>query len=257
MSLNRIFAIASNVLRETIRDQILYLSLVYSVVLVAAVVLLPQLAASAENKIMLDVGVAAIEVIGLIVAVFIGTNLVNKEIEKRTIFVLVAKPVSRSEFILGKHLGISAVLAVLVSLMSAIFTIVMAIAKVKIPVTAILISNFFTFWQLMLLGSIAILFGTFTSSLIAALLTFAIYLAGNSSKDLLALGEISTSESIKNITRSIYLLLPDLSRANLKNEAVYGILPSVADLFNNGVYILAYALLMLSIAILLFSNRQF
>jgi ABC-type transport system involved in multi-copper enzyme maturation permease subunit len=257
MSFNRIFAIASNVLRETVRDQVLYLSLVYSAILVAAVFLLPQLAASGESKIIVDVGVAAIELVGLVVAVFVGTNLVNKEIDKRTIFVLVAKPVSRAEFVLGKHLGISLVLAVLVALMSAIFIAVMSLANVKIPVVAILVSNFFTFWQLMLLGAIAVLFGTFTSSLIAALLTFATYLAGNFSKDLLTLGEITQNESFKNVTRAIYLFLPDLSRANLKNEAVYGILPSVTDLFNNGIYILAYALLMLAIAILIFSNRQF
>jgi ABC-type transport system involved in multi-copper enzyme maturation permease subunit len=257
MNLGRISAIAFNVFRETVREQVLYLTLFFTLVLVAAVNLLPQVAAAGEKKIIIDVGIAAIEIVGLIVAVFVGTSLVNKEIDKRTIFVLIAKPMSRAEFILGKHLGISSVLGMLVAVMSVIFVAVMALSNISIPISAILVANFYIFWQLMLMGAIAILFGTFTSSLLAALLTFATYLMGNFSRDLLSLGEISKNESLQAFTRTIYLLLPDLSRANLKNEAVYGILPAIADLFNNGVYILSYALLVLAIAILIFARRQF
>jgi Cu-processing system permease protein len=257
MNLGRISVIAFNVFRETLREQVLYLTLLFTLILVAAVNLLPQLAASGEKKIIVDVGMAAIEIVGLIVTVFVGTALINKEIDKRTIFVLIAKPMSRAEFILGKHLGITWVLGLLVGLMSAIFIIVVTLAKISIPIPEILVANFFIFWQLMLLGAIAILFGTFTSSLVAALLTFATYLMGNFTKDLLALGEISKSESLQAVTRVIYLILPDLSRANLKNEAVYGILPALGDLFTNGVYILSYALLVLAIAIMIFAKRQF
>jgi len=257
MNLGRIGAIAGNVFRETVREQVLYLTLLFTLVLVSAVNLLPQLSASGEKKIIIDVGIAAIELVGLFVAVFVGTNLINKEIDKRTIFVLVAKPMSRAEFILGKHLGISAVLAVLVAMMSAIFVAVMALTKIPIPVGTILIASFYIFWQLMLIGAIAILFGTFTSSLLAALLTFATYIMGNFSRDLLSLGEISKSESLQAVTRALYLVLPDLSRANLKNEAVYGMIPAIGDLFNNGVYILSYDILVLAIAIMIFARRQF
>jgi ABC-type transport system involved in multi-copper enzyme maturation permease subunit len=109
----------------------------------------------------------------------------------------------------------------------------------------------------MLLGAIAIFFGSFSGSLIASLLTLAAYLIGNFSRDLLLLGEISKNPSLQTVTRTFYMILPDLSRANLKNEAVYNILPSFLDMFNNGVYILSYALLTLAIAILIFARRQF
>lgn len=257
MNLGRINVIAFNVLRETLREQVLYLTLLFTLILVAAVYLLPQLSASGEKKIIVDVGLAAIEVVGLIVSVFVGTALINKEIDKRTIFVLIAKPMSRAEFIFGKHLGISAVLALLVGIMSIILITVLTLDRISIPIAEVLVANFYIFWQLMLLAAIAILFGTFTSSLLAALLTFATYLIGNFSRDLLALGEISKNESVQVLTRIIYLLIPDLSRANLKNEAVYGILPSISDLVSNGVYILSYALLVLAIAILIFARRQF
>jgi ABC-type transport system involved in multi-copper enzyme maturation permease subunit len=257
MSLGRILAIAINVVKEVFREQVLYLSLLYVFVLVAAITLLPALAANTHEKITIDIGVAAIEVVGLIVAVFVSTGLVNREIDKRTIFVLVAKPLSRAEFILGKHLGVSIVLATLVAVMSVIFVLFMLIAGIDIPTGSILVANFFTFWKLMLVGAIAILFSTFTSALLAALLTFAAYLMGNISADILKLGEIADSPAVQKITQLIYLVLPDLSRANLKNDAVFTYLPSIGEMFNNGVYILAYACIMLALAMLIFARRQF
>jgi ABC-type transport system involved in multi-copper enzyme maturation permease subunit len=257
MNLGRVIAIASNVFRETVREQVLYLVLLFTIVLVAAATLLPHLAAGGEDKLTADLGLAAIELFGLIVAAFVGSNLVNREIDKRTVFILVAKPLRRSEFILGKHLGVSAVIAVLVAIMSVIFLVFTTVRNIPVAPHAITVSSFFAFWQLMLLSAFAILFGTFTSSLLASMMTIATYLVGNFSRDLLTLGEISKSEGFQAFTRAMYLVLPDLSRANLKNEAVYGILPAVGDLFNNGIYTLSYALLVLAIAILVFSNRQF
>jgi ABC-type transport system involved in multi-copper enzyme maturation permease subunit len=141
--------------------------------------------------------------------------------------------------------------------MSLIFIVLMAIKQIPIPIGAILIANFFIFWQIMLVGAIAIFFGSFSGSLIASLLTLCAYVIGNFSRDLLTLGEISENPAVKNVTRTFYMILPDLSRANLKNEAVYNILPSLLDMFSNGVYILSYALLTLAIAILIFARRQF
>ena len=114
-TLGRVVTIATNVFREVIRDRILYLIGFYALALMLAGRLLPEIAATTEKKILLDLSLAAMSVLGLVIAVFVGTGLVNKEIEKRTVFVLIAKPVSRTEFIIGKHWGLSAVLAVLVA----------------------------------------------------------------------------------------------------------------------------------------------
>ncbi|MEL6385042.1 MAG: ABC transporter permease subunit, partial [Cyanobacteria bacterium J06626_18] len=121
MSLSRVWVIASNVFKEVIRDRVLYLIVLYAVLLFAVSGLLPEVAAGAQDKITLDLGLAGIHLLGLIVTVFVGTSLINKEIEKRTVLVLIAKPVSRLEFIIGKHLGLSAVLAVLMVLLTAIY----------------------------------------------------------------------------------------------------------------------------------------
>ena len=140
--------------------------------------LLPEIAATTEKKILLDLSLAVMSVLGLVIAIFVGTGLVNKEIEKRTVFVLIAKPVSRAEFIIGKHWGLSAVLAVLVAAMTAIALLILSFYQVPFSLRDILISSSFLFLQLSLITAVAIGFGVFTSSLLAVLFTFAIYLMG-------------------------------------------------------------------------------
>lgn len=257
MSLVRIWAIASNGFREVIRDRILYLIGVFAVLLVFALRLLPEIAATTENKIFLDLGLAAIDVFSVIVAIFVGTGLINKEIEKRTVLVLIPKPVSRTEFIIGKHLGLSGVLAVLVVAMTIIYLLLLSFSKIDYPLGTILVSIFFQFLTLCLTTAVALVFSVFTSSVLAALLTFGIYLMGNFSRDLVELGKLSKNPNIESFTQGLYLVLPDLSRLNLKNEAVYGILPSPQTLLTNGLYGLLYTTLLLTIAILIFSQREF
>ncbi len=259
MSLGRVFVIATNVFREVIRDRVLYLIGFFAIVLVIANALLPDVAAGTEDKIILDLGLAAIAIAGLVTAVFVGTGLVNKEIEKRTVFVLISKPLSNVEFILGKHLGLSAVLAVLVVAMSAIYVALLTFNQVAYPLPSIAIALLFLFLELSLITAAAILFGVFTSSLLATLLTFGVYLMGHFSQDLVALGQLSENPSLQQFTQGLYLVLPDLSRLDLKNEAVYGLslLPAPVDLLGHAVYGLLYTGLLLAIAILIFSRREF
>lgn len=259
MSLGRIWVIASNVFRETIRDRILYLVGLFAVVFLLALLLLPSVAASTEDKILLDVGLAGITLIGLVVSVFVGTGLINKEIEKRTVLVLLAKPVSRSEFILGKHIGLTAVIAVLLALMTAIYLGGLYWQNIAFPLESIAISLLFLLLELSLIIAVALLFGSTMSSLLASLLTFAIYLVGHFSQDLVRLGQLSEQADIQRITNSIYLVLPDLSRLDLKNLAVYGMdaLPSATDLLLNVAYGFLYMIVLLCIATLIFLRRQF
>ncbi|WP_431191393.1 ABC transporter permease [Funiculus sociatus] len=256
-SLKRTLAIATNAFREVIRDRVLYLIVLYALIMAAAWRLLPEVAATTEDKMLLDVGLAAIDVLGSIVAVFVGTGLINKEIDKRTVLVLIPKPISRAEFIIGKQLGLSAVLGVLVALMTGIYLFFLSLAQISYPVVSILIAALYLFFKLCLLTGIALMLGVFTSSLLATLLTFGVYLMGHSSRDLLALGNLSRNADIERLTQALYLVLPDLSRLDLKNLAVYGILPDSITLLSNAVYGLLYTVLVLAIAILIFSRREF
>ncbi len=257
MNLRRTLVIAANVFREVIRDRVLYLILLFLLFMLAAVRLLPELSAMTESKIIRDVGLAAMSLLGLVVTVFVGTGLVNKEIEKRTVLVLMTKPISRIEFIVGKHWGLSAVLAVLVTAMTAIYVAILTANQIPFPLPSILISSFFLWLMLSLMTAVAILFGVFTSSLLATLLTFTVFLMGSASANLVALGTQSKNPTIETITRNLYLILPDLSRLDLKNQAVYGLLPSPELLLQNALYAVLYIILLLAIATVIFARRQF
>lgn len=259
MNLVRVGVIARNVFFEVIRDRILYLVALFAVLMVAAVGLLPQVSAGAQDKITLDLGLAAINLLSVVVAIFVGTGLVNKEIEKRTVLVLIAKPVSRLEFIVGKHLGLAAVLAVLIGLLSLILLAVLGLAGISYPLVSLLLAIGFMFFEAVLVIAIAILFGVFTSSLLATLLTFALYLVGHLSQDIVALGKLSENPGLQQITNVLYLALPDLERLNLKNQAIYGmeLMPSAAELGGHLLYALLYTALLLAIAVGVFSRRQF
>ena len=257
MSFGRIWAIASNGFREVIRDRILYLIGLFTLLLLLALRLLPEIAATTQDKIFLDVGLAAIELLSVFVAVFVGTSLINKEIDKRTVLALIPKPVTRAEFIIGKHLGLSGVLAVLMIALTLIYLILLSFSKVEYPLASILVSTLYLFLKLSLLIAVALLFGVFTSSILATLLTLAVYLMGNLSRDIVTVGNLSRNSNLEGLTQNLYLVLPDLSRLNLKNEAVYGILPSPQTLLSNAVYGVFYTVLLLAIAILIFSRREF
>lgn len=257
MNPSRTVAITANVFREVIRDRVLYLIGLFAIFLLLTARLLPEISAGTQNKIILDVGLAAMGVLGLVIAVFVGTGLVNKEIEKRTVLVLIAKPISRAEFIVGKHLGLSAVLAVLVAAMTLIYGGVLTLYQVPFPAVSIAVASIYLFLQLSLITAVAIAFGVFTSSLLATLLTFGIYLMGSFSRDLVTLGKLSKNPAIENLTNTIYLVLPDLARLDLKNQAVYGQLPSPEMLLANLGYAVLYIVVLLAIATLIFSRRQF
>jgi ABC-type transport system involved in multi-copper enzyme maturation permease subunit len=251
--------LATNVFREVVRDRILYIIGFYALMLAAAIRLLPEVAATTQNKIFLDFGLAAMSVLGLIVAVFVGTGLVNKEIEKRTVLVLIAKPISRSEFIIGKHLGLSAVLALLVVVMTVIYLAILLFWHIPYFLGSTLLASLYLFFELSLITSVALTLSVFTSSVLATLLTFAVYLMGHESQHLVELGRLSHNPDLERFTQGLYLVFPDLSRLDLKNQAVYGfgLLPNPLTLIANAGYGLLYTVLLLAIAILIFSRREF
>jgi ABC-type transport system involved in multi-copper enzyme maturation permease subunit len=257
ISILRIWAIAANSFREVIRDRILYFIGFFALLMAFAWRLLPEIAVGTHEKIFLDLGLAAIGLLGVIVAVFVGTGLINQEIDKRTILVLIPKPLSRAEFILGKHLGLSGVLVVMLGVMLVIYLLMLLGMKVSFQALPLIVSVFYLGLELILIAAVAIAFGVFTSSILATLMTFGVYLMGHISKDLIQLGIISKNPNILAITKNIYLILPDLERLNFRNEAVYGLLPSADVLIANALYSLVYTGLLLGISILIFSRRQF
>lgn len=257
MSLIRVWAVASNTFREVMRDRIFFVLGFYTVVMLVCLRLLPEVSGAAQNKILSDIGPASASLLGVVVAIFVGTNLINKEIEKRTVFVLVTKPVTSAEFILGKHLGLSAVLAILVAGMSAIYLLLMNIAQIDFQIVPMLLTALFLFLELCLITAAALLFGVFTSSILATLLTFSLYLVGHLSESMVKLAGVTRNPGFQKMTDNLYLVLPDLSRLDLKNDAVYGVVPQADVLLINAGYALVYTATLLAITTVIFSRREF
>lgn len=260
MNPNRIGIVAQNVFWEVIRDRILYLIIFYALFLLGAVRLLPEVATTTSEKMVLDFGLAGMSILGLIVAIFVSAGLINKEIDKRTVYVLISKPMSHSEFIVGKHLGITAVITVLIAAMTAIYLAVLALSQTPYPsLESLLLAALFMIFELSLMAAVAILFGVFLSTILATLLAFGVYFMGHLSQDMMRLNQLVDNPGFQRITQIIYLIFPDLSKLDLKNVAVYGLgaLPSPETLALNVGYGLIYIILLLAIAIAIFSVREF
>ncbi len=257
MNLIRVFTIANNGFQEVIRDRILYFIGFFSLLLILAQRIIPEIAAGTHEKILLDFGIGAIAILSVIVAIFVGTALINKEIEKRTLLMLIPKPISRAELILGKHLGLMAVLGVTVAIMMGIYLAMLSFSDISYPTSALVIAAVYLLLELSLIVAVAILFGIFTSSILATLLSFGVYLMGHFSEDLVELGKLSKNANIESLTTSLYLVLPNLSRLDLKNEAVYGLLPNSAELISHALYGVLYTALLLIISMMIFAQKEF
>jgi ABC-type transport system involved in multi-copper enzyme maturation permease subunit len=255
----RIGTIARNVFLEVMRDRILYVVGVFGVVMVMAIAMLPEVAAGTENKLILDTGLAAINLLSLFVVVFIGTGLINKEIEKKTVLVMIAKPVTRLEFILGKHLGLSLVMAVLIAALTGVMLALFALSGVPFELNLLLLAVLFMFLEMVLLTAAAMMFGVVTSTVLATLMTLAIFAVGHETRNILELDKIADSEGFRRIAEALFLVLPDLERLNLKNEIANGFVapPSGGGLIENAAYGLIYTALLLTITVTVFEKRQF
>lgn len=257
MNPQRIAVIAANVFRDIFRDRVLYLAALYAIGLFLVILFLGEVSAGTEGKISVDVGLASMSLLALAVAAFEGGGLINKEVEKRTALILIAKPLSRSEFVLGKHFGLTGVVTIVIAIMTAILMIVLSWQQFDYNPKNILISSSFLVLEMALISAVSILFGAFTSSLMGTVLTFAVYFMGHFSQNLLALSESVKSENIRPIAKGIYLLFPDLSRLDLKNQAVHIITIPPSQLAMNAVYGLVYMALLLAISTIIFANREF
>jgi ABC-type transport system involved in multi-copper enzyme maturation permease subunit len=248
-------AIALNTFREAIRDRILYLLLAFALVMIGCSRLLSLLTVGDEAKIIKDVGLSAISIFGLLTAVFVGVSLVFKEIERRTVYTLLAHPVQRWQFVAGKFIGLLGLLAMNVVLMTLALTIVLALHGASVvpllPAAALILV------ELAVITAFALLFSTLTNPILAALCTFATYVMGHLSFSLLLLKEKLPSASGRLVCDLVHAVLPNLSWLDIKTEVVHG-LPLPAGFFPLAVtYGLGYAVVILVLACAIFQRRDF
>ena len=260
--------VAVNVFKESVRDKVLYNLVAFAVLLIVSTFLLGQLTAGQDIKIIKDLGLAAISLFGLMIAVFIGIGLVWKEVDKRSIYGVLSKPVHRHEFVLGKFCGLLLTLGVNVLVMTAAFYAVLVIngwmatpamiAATKAPVTdpALLKAIFLITIELSLVTAIALFFSTFSSPFLSAGLTAGLWVIGHFNADFRDFGAMVDSPVAVWITRALYYVLPNFSAFDIKAQVVWGEPVAGADVALAAVYGVVYVALVLIAAVTIFSRRD-
>jgi ABC-type transport system involved in multi-copper enzyme maturation permease subunit len=261
--------IAVNVFKESVRDKVLYNLVIFAVLLIAVSFLLGQLTAGQDIKIIKDLGLAAISLFGLFIAVFIGIGLVSKEVERRSIYSLLSKPIRREEFIAGKYLGLVLTLFVNVAVMTLAYYAVLGsmawaaggwfLPAWEAPALdpALLKAIAMIFLQLMMVTALALLFSTFTSPILATALTFGLYIVGHFNADLKHFETIVPSRPVAWLARILYYLLPNLSRLDVKAQVVHAIPVPAGYMLLSAAYALTYVGALLVLATVIFMRRDF
>lgn len=255
-ALASIATIAGNTVREAIRSRVLYVFLIFAMIMIGSGILVSTLSYVERPRILQDVGFAAMRLFGVAIAIFVGIGLVNKEVERRTIYTILSKPISRSTFLLGKYFGLAATAWLITFVMALAFVAVSYLAGA--PVTLTHYAAFaLSAMELGLMTAVAILFSSFTTPMFASLFSVGIYLAGHLSRDLRDLGAASDSEAFKTFGAWAHRILPDLEGFNLTTYAVHDIPVTVVDFWYPVFYAAGYAAIILICAILIFEKRDF
>ncbi len=248
--------IALNTFRENLRDKILYNLLFFAGLLIAASRLLSSLSMGEQEKIVTDMGLAAINLIGVIIAVFVGIGLVSKEIERRTIYTIMARPISRVQFMLGKYLGLVVTLSVNLSIMLLVFLLTIWWSGASVHMS-LLQAVELIFVELLVITALALFFSTFSSAMVSASMTLGLYVIGHLTPDLKGIAEKSQNELATMLLTGIYYLCPNLEMLNIKGQAAAGLSVSFAYQSMATVYGLLYSSLLLAVACVIFQRRDF
>ena len=255
----RIRSIAINTFRESVRDRVLYNLILFVLVLVGASVFVSELSIDQETKFIADLGLSSMLVFGGLIAIFIGVGLVYKEIDKRTIYNLLSKPVHRHEFIMGKYMGLAMTLLVNSAVMVVGTELALVYANhgpVQLQVS-VLPAAYLIFLELLLLVAVALFFSTFTTPMLAALYSFAIYIIGHLSGDLQLAASLTNSTLTRYILTVFYYLLPNLSNFGFISEASHGRIAPLGMVLRVTVYAAVYIAILLSATTMIFQRRNF
>ncbi|MGB7220411.1 MAG: ABC transporter permease [Vicinamibacterales bacterium] len=262
-------AIALNVFRESVRDKVLYNLVLFAILLIGASYLLGQLTAGQDVKMIKDLGLFATSIFGVFIAVFVGIGLVSKEVERRSVYGLLPKPIHRHQLVLGKYVGLSFTLAINVAVMAVALYAVLLYMSWGVPQLvqtgwdapaldpALVKAIGLIFVELMLVTAIALFFSTFSTPILSAAFTFGLFIAGHFSTDLRNFDQVVDSPAAVRLARGLYWVLPNLAQFDIKAQVVHGQPVSLGYLALACGYAALYVAMLLAAAMYIFSRRDF
>jgi len=253
---NQIVAIALNTFKETIRDRVLAVIFVFALLMIVGGLWLGSISLGQQGRMMTDFGLVAVTGFGLIVAVFVAASLVHKEVEKRTVFVLFSKPVSRTAFIAGKFAGLAGTMAVVLGGMGLfLFALVWAVAGDASGM--VLLAVVLIYIQFLAVMAVTIFFSTVGSAVLAAVLGICVFVAGQLSHNVLALTRLGRNPVTEALSWLVYVVVPNFAAVDVKAGAVGEQSLAWAQIGLWIAYLLAYIVVTLSLAALVFRRKEF
>ena len=256
--MSRVGVVAWNTFREAVRDRVLYKLVFFALLMFAAAILVGQISIEIEQTVIVTLGLSAISVIGLLMAVFIGVGLVSKEMDKRTLYALLSKPVRRWEFLLGKFGGLLLTLTVNTAAMAA--GLFAALWYVKHPLdrgdATVLVAVYFILLKLALLVALALLFSCYTSPLLAILFTAGLYVAGLFVSEMRDVQSATMAPGMKAFLRWLSYLLPNFGNFDVMASAAHGRAIPGMLVAQNTAYAALYCAIVLAAAATIFSRRN-
>jgi ABC-type transport system involved in multi-copper enzyme maturation permease subunit len=248
-------AIARNTLREAIRDRVFAIVAVFGLLLIVSSVIMSPMTVGAREKIVADMGLSAMSIFSLLVILFVGSGMVYKEIDKRTIMTILSKPISRSEYMVGKYLGLLSTLLIMMTCMALLFWGACGLTGTEFRASFI-VSMILTAFEMVVVTAIVIFFSSFTTPVLTSLFTLAGFMVGHAVRDLEAFAAVAGGAGMMNIMRLLKFVLPNLDLFNVRNAAVHGLPIETGQVMWAGLYALVYASVLLLLSGYLFSRRE-
>ena len=255
MTRRHVTALARGTFRETVRDRVFYLVAVFGFVMLASTAVLSPLTIGAQAKIVSDVGLAAMVLLGLMVVVFVGSGMVHKEMDKGTITTILAKPVGRREYLLGKYLGLSLTMAVMLAIMGALFLVMLLLSPGAFSLR-FLAAFYLTFLELAVVTAIVVFFSTCVSPVLAAVFTLGAFATGHLSQSIRDFGRLQAGPLAKPLSTVVYYLTPNLEVFNVRGAVVHGDPVGAEHLLLATLYGVCWTALLLLIGGAVFARRE-
>jgi len=249
-------AIAVNTFKETIRDRVLAVIVVFALLMIAGGLWLGSISLGEQGRMMKDFGLAAVTGFGLIVAVFIAAGLVHKEVEKRTVFVLFSKPVSRGAFIAGKFLGLCTTMAVVLAGMGLFLFALVGILDGRAS-GMVLVATAMIYVQLLTVMAVTIFFSTLGSAILASVLGICVFVAGQLSQNVLSLTRLGKNPLTEAISWVVYVVIPNLAAVDVKAGVVGEETLAWGQIGLWTAYLAAYIVVVLALAAVIFRRKEF
>lgn len=254
---SRITSISSNTFREAVRDRVLYNLIAFAVLMCGAAILVGQVSVGIERLVVVNLGLTAVSLFGTVIAIFIGIGLVSKEIDKRTLYTVLSRPVQRWQFIVGKFFGLVGTLVVNTFFMAiGVFAALLWVSKhFQATDGWLFVAVYFIVLQFLIITALALLFSSFSSPLLSAVFAFSLFIIGCFADDLR--GFAGTAQGVIHwLAISVFYLMPNFSSLNVISSVAHGQPVAFAIVLANTMYALVYSAMALCGAVLIFERRN-